>query len=43
MKETIQAVEVDPLDRNREIAKPRDIEAWTKFMFKGRNGKVCPF
>ncbi|KIM27474.1 glycoside hydrolase family 13 protein [Serendipita vermifera MAFF 305830] len=39
VKETVQAVEVDPLNRNREIGRRGDIVAWSKFTFKGRNGK----
>ncbi|KAG8838692.1 hypothetical protein FRB91_007462, partial [Serendipita sp. 411] len=38
-KEEIRAVEVDPMDRNREIGKVETIEAWTRYTFKARKGK----
>lgn len=41
--EVFKAVQVDPSDRNREISEPYDIEGFTKFNFKGRNGKYNDF
>lgn len=41
--ETIQAIEVDPNDRNKEISDPYEIEAWTKFVFPGRKKKYSEF
>ncbi|KAG8809857.1 hypothetical protein FRC19_004941 [Serendipita sp. 401] len=38
-KEEIRAVEVDPMDRTREIGKVETIEAWTGYTFKARKGK----
>ncbi|PVF95845.1 thermostable alpha-amylase [Serendipita vermifera] len=38
-KETVQAVEVNPQDRTREIGQIQDMEAWTMFTFRGRQGK----
>ena len=37
------AVEVDPMDRNKEVSKPYEIEGWTKFNFEGRNNKYSDF
>ena len=36
-KERFTVVEVDPNDRNIEISKPFEIEAWMHFTFPGRN------
>ena len=37
------AVEVDPMDRNKEVSEPYEIEGWTKFNFEGRNNKYSDF
>ncbi|KAG8832562.1 hypothetical protein FRC17_001125 [Serendipita sp. 399] len=39
VKEEIRAVEVDPMNRNREIGNEKTIEAWTGYRFKARNGR----
>ena len=41
--ETFKAYEVDPNDRAKRITDAYDIEAWTGFDFKGRNGKYSEF
>lgn len=41
--EVFKAVRVDENDRNKEIEEPRDIEAWTKFTFPGRDDKYSDF
>jgi alpha-amylase len=41
--EVFKAVEVDPNDRTKEISEPHDIEGFTKFEFKGRNGQYSDF
>lgn len=41
--ETFQAYEVDPNDRTKRITDAYDIEGWTGFDFKGRNGKYSEF
>lgn len=41
--ELVQAVKVDPQDRNKEISEPMEIEAWTKFTFPGRGKKYSDF
>jgi alpha-amylase len=41
--ELIKVIEVDQEDRNEEISKPFEIEAWTKFTFPGRKGKYSSF
>ena len=41
--ETFKAYEVDPNDRTKRITDAYDIEAWTGFDFKGRNGKYSEF
>ena len=41
--EKVTAVENDPLDRTKEISEAKDIEAWTRFTFPGRNGKYSDF
>lgn len=41
--EVFKAVKVDSENRTKEIEEPRDIEAWTKFTFPGRNGKYSKF
>jgi len=42
-KETFMAREVDPYDRTRNLSKPYEIEAWTKFTFPGRGDKYSNF
>lgn len=37
------AVEVDPMDRNKEVTEPYEIEGWTKFDFNGRNNAYSDF
>jgi alpha-amylase len=41
--EKIWVKQVDPENRNRFISEPFEIEAFTKFTFKGRNGKYSDF
>ena len=41
--EKVAAVENDPEDRTKEISEVKDIEAWTRFTFPGRNGKYDDF
>lgn len=41
--ETFKAYEVDPNDRMKRITDAYDIEGWTGFDFKGRNGKYSEF
>ncbi|WP_018663422.1 alpha-amylase [Heyndrickxia acidiproducens] len=41
--ETFQVVEVDPMDRNKEISEPFEIEGWTKFNYENRHGKYSDF
>ncbi|MDU5998372.1 MAG: alpha-amylase, partial [Finegoldia magna] len=41
--ETFKVYEVDPNDRAKRITDAYDIEAWTGFDFKGRNGKYSEF
>lgn len=41
--EVFQAVMVDQNDRTKDVSEPRDIEAWTKFTFPGREGKYSDF
>ena len=41
--EIIKAVPVDENDRTKTIGEPRDIEAWTKFTFPGRQRKYSDF
>lgn len=41
--EKFNIVEVDPQDRNKQISDVYEIEAWTGFDFKGRNGKYSDF
>ena len=41
--EVFKVVEVDQHDRTKEISEPHDIEGYTKFEFKGRNGKYSDF
>ena len=41
--ETFKAYEVDPNDRTKRISDAYDIEGWTGFDFKGRNGKYSDF
>ncbi len=41
--EWVRAVEVDPNDRNREIAEDREILAWTRFDFPGRGDTYSSF
>lgn len=41
--EVFKAVKVDSNNRTIEIEEPRDIEAWTKFTFPGRQGKYSDF
>ncbi|MDE7390240.1 MAG: alpha-amylase, partial [Lachnospiraceae bacterium] len=42
-KETVMAMEDNPLDRTEEICAEREICAWTKFSFPNRNGKYSEF
>ena len=42
-KETFRVQQVDDNDRTKNIGEERDIEGWTKFEFKGRNGKHSDF
>ena len=35
--ESFEVVEVNPLDRTKEISQPFDIQGWTHFTFPGRN------
>lgn len=42
-KEIFKAVQVDENNRNKEISKPHDIEAWTKFTFPGRKNQYSDF
>lgn len=41
--ERVQAVEVDPANREQDISGEMTIEAWTKFTFPGRQGKYDAF
>ncbi|KIL67592.1 glycoside hydrolase family 13 protein [Amanita muscaria Koide BX008] len=41
--EVVRAVPVDPQNRLKEIGRPRDIETWTAFDFKGRGDKYNTF
>ena len=41
--EDVEVVEVDPLDRGKEISGPFTISAWTRFDFPGRGGKYSTF
>ena len=41
--ETFKAYEVDSNDRTKRISDAYDIEGWTGFDFKGRNGKYSDF
>ena len=41
--ELVTAVENDMFDRNEVISDKEQIEAWTRFDFKGRNGKYSNF
>ncbi len=41
--EKIKVIEVDGNNRTKEISKPFDIEAWTKFTFPGRGDKYSSF
>lgn len=41
--ELVTAVENDMFDRNKVISDKEQIEAWTRFDFKGRNGKYSNF
>ncbi|ORY14470.1 glucan 1,4-alpha-maltohexaosidase precursor [Clohesyomyces aquaticus] len=41
-KEVITVVEVDPQNRNRNLTRPKEIEAWLRFDFPGRRGKYSP-
>lgn len=41
--EKVKAVRVDKLDRNKQIGEPLTIDAWTRFIFEGRNGKYSDF
>ena len=38
-KGVINAVEVDPEDRRKDLSEPKEIEAWLNFDFVGRDGK----
>ena len=42
-EETFKAIQVEEVDRNKEVGEPHDIKAWTKFTFPGRNGKYSKF
>lgn len=42
-KEVVQAVKVDPNNRNNDISEVKEIEAWTKFNFTGRADKYSTF
>ena len=41
--EKVYAVKVNPENRDEEISKPYEIEAYTKFTFPGRKGKYSKF
>ena len=41
--ERFMVQEVDPLDRNKAISDPYEIEGWTKFTFDGRKDKYSDF
>ena len=41
--EIVKVVETNAADRDEDISKPEDIEAWTYFDFKGRQGKYSDF
>lgn len=41
--EKVKAIRVDKLDRNKQIGQPLTIDAWTHFIFEGRNGKYSDF
>lgn len=41
--EQVQAIEVDPNNRERDISQEQTISAWTKFTFPGRQGKYSDF
>ncbi|MFC7678725.1 alpha-amylase [Paenibacillus sp. GCM10028914] len=41
--ERFQVVQVDEMDRNKEISKPFEIEGWTKFTFPGRGDTYSAF
>jgi alpha-amylase len=41
--EVVRAVKVDPKNRNKVISEVREIKAFTRFLFQGRNGKYSTF
>jgi alpha-amylase len=41
--EVFKVVEVDPMDRTKEISEPFEIEGWTKFTFPNRGDKYSDF
>lgn len=41
--ERFKVVEVDPMDRNKEISEPFEIEGWTRFDFPGRGDTYSGF
>ncbi|WP_054956845.1 alpha-amylase [Paenibacillus dakarensis] len=41
--ERFQVIEVDEMDRNKDISKPFEIEGWTKFTFPGRGDTYSSF
>lgn len=41
--ERFKVKEVDPLERNKDISEELDIQAWTGYLFRGRNNKYSDF
>ena len=41
--EQVQAIEVDPANRNEDSSEEQTITAWTRFTFPGRNGTYSDF
>lgn len=39
-EETFKAIQVEEVDRNKEIGEPHDIKAWTRFTFPGEMGNI---
>jgi alpha-amylase len=42
-KETVEAVQENPVNRKQNLTGPHQIETWTKFTFPGRKGKYSTF
>lgn len=41
--EEVEAVSVDPFNRNEESSELKDVKVWTKYTFPGRKGKYSDF